>query len=79
ASLARSHARRERAGATRPRAAASGPARAGATRDLTDEFTWQLSLGRSRARRRAADLRFVPSSSRARKLSIGTLAALTIV
>ena len=30
-------------------------------RDLADEEPWQLSLGRSRARRRAAELRFVPA------------------
>jgi peptidoglycan hydrolase-like protein with peptidoglycan-binding domain len=39
---------------------------------------WQLSLGRSRARRRAAELRFVPGGSRAKRLSIGTLAALSV-
>jgi peptidoglycan hydrolase-like protein with peptidoglycan-binding domain len=47
-------------------------------RDLADELPWELSLGRSRARRRAAELRFVPASSRAKRLSIGTLAALTV-
>jgi peptidoglycan hydrolase-like protein with peptidoglycan-binding domain len=47
-------------------------------RDLADEDAWQLSLGRSRARRRAAELRFVASSSRAKRISIGTLAALTV-
>jgi peptidoglycan hydrolase-like protein with peptidoglycan-binding domain len=46
-------------------------------RDLADEGTWQLSLGRSRARRRAADLHFVPSGRRAKRLSIGALAAFT--
>lgn len=38
---------------------------------------WELSLGRSRARRRAAKLMFVPTKSRVRRLSLGTLVALT--
>jgi peptidoglycan hydrolase-like protein with peptidoglycan-binding domain len=46
-------------------------------RDLSDSETWELSLGRSRARRRATQLRFVPASSRAKRLSLGTLVALT--
>jgi peptidoglycan hydrolase-like protein with peptidoglycan-binding domain len=46
-------------------------------RDLADGELWDLSLGRSRARRRAEQLRFVPASSRARRLSLGTLVALT--
>jgi peptidoglycan hydrolase-like protein with peptidoglycan-binding domain len=47
-------------------------------RDLGDNELWELSLGRSRARRRAAELRFVPTGSRAKRLSLGTLAALTV-
>jgi len=47
-------------------------------RDLADAEPWQLSLGRSRARRRAAELRFVPTGSRAKRLSLGTLVALTV-
>ncbi len=47
-------------------------------RDLADEEPWQLSLGRSRARRRAAELRFVPAGSRAKRVSLGALAALTV-
>ncbi len=47
-------------------------------RDLADEETWELSLGRSRARRRAVELRFVPTSSRAKRLSLGALVALTV-
>jgi peptidoglycan hydrolase-like protein with peptidoglycan-binding domain len=47
-------------------------------RDLAEDLPWQLSLGRSRARRRAAELRFVPSSSRAKRVSLGALAALTV-
>jgi peptidoglycan hydrolase-like protein with peptidoglycan-binding domain len=46
-------------------------------RDLSLHDPWELSLGRSRARRRAAQLRFVPASSRARRLSLGALVALT--
>jgi peptidoglycan hydrolase-like protein with peptidoglycan-binding domain len=52
-------------------------ARREAARDLAEEDHWELSLGRSRARRRAAQLRFVPASSRARRLSLGALVALT--
>jgi peptidoglycan hydrolase-like protein with peptidoglycan-binding domain len=46
-------------------------------RDLAAEEPWELSLGRSRARRRAAELRFVPTGSRAKRLSLGALAALS--
>jgi peptidoglycan hydrolase-like protein with peptidoglycan-binding domain len=46
-------------------------------RDLAHAEPWELSLGRSRARRRAAELRFVPSGSRAKRLSLGALAALS--
>jgi peptidoglycan hydrolase-like protein with peptidoglycan-binding domain len=46
-------------------------------RDLTDREPWELSLGRSRARRRAVQLRFVPASTRAKRLSLGALVALT--
>jgi peptidoglycan hydrolase-like protein with peptidoglycan-binding domain len=47
-------------------------------RDIFDETAWHLSLGRSRARRRAAHLRFAPTSTRTRRLSIGALAALSV-
>jgi peptidoglycan hydrolase-like protein with peptidoglycan-binding domain len=47
-------------------------------RDLAAEELWELSLGRSRARRRAAELRFVPASSRAKRISLGALAALSV-
>jgi peptidoglycan hydrolase-like protein with peptidoglycan-binding domain len=47
-------------------------------RDLAAEQLWELSLGRSRARRRAAELRFVPASSRAKRISLGALAALSV-
>jgi peptidoglycan hydrolase-like protein with peptidoglycan-binding domain len=46
-------------------------------RDLAAEEVWELSLGRSRARRRAAELRFVPTGSLAKRISLGALAALT--
>jgi peptidoglycan hydrolase-like protein with peptidoglycan-binding domain len=87
ASLERSRDRRARAGRSR-RASSTHPGNAASllsmrssaqrTRDLADEEAWDLSLGRSRARRRATELRFVPAGSRAKRLSIGTLAALTV-
>ncbi len=88
ASLARSQARRSRAQRGRGvrRAPHAGSLAAllehrGAprlARDLADETPWQLSLGRSRARRRAAQLRFVPTGSRAKRVSLGAIAALTV-
>jgi peptidoglycan hydrolase-like protein with peptidoglycan-binding domain len=93
ASLERSRARRGRADRTsigRRRASAMQlvspvslaaliDARRGvrAERDLSDEGAWELSLGRSRARRRARELRFVPGSTRAKRASLGALVALT--
>jgi peptidoglycan hydrolase-like protein with peptidoglycan-binding domain len=82
ASLERSRARRERARrGWRRRPAAVNQLLASSSlnhpRDLADEAAWQLSLGRSRARRRAAEMHFVPSSTRAKRLSIGALAAFT--
>src|SRR5439155_8233059 len=47
-------------------------------RDLAAPELWELSLGRSRARRRAAELQFVPTGSRAKRASLGALAALTV-
>jgi peptidoglycan hydrolase-like protein with peptidoglycan-binding domain len=88
ASLERSRARRTRAARGRARRSASSVAPASAlidtgvhlrqARDLAEAEIWQLSLGRSRARRRAAQLRFVPPSSRAKRAGIGALAALTV-
>ncbi|HEY1833532.1 MAG TPA: peptidoglycan-binding protein [Solirubrobacteraceae bacterium] len=89
ASLQRSRARRDRAtrGQVRPGTYAESPSilallgdqdRRIADRDLAEEQVWQLSLGRSRARRRAAELQFVPAGSRAKRLSLGALAALTV-
>jgi peptidoglycan hydrolase-like protein with peptidoglycan-binding domain len=93
ASLQRSRARRERAGRARkssakPRFASDrrsfDPFGLGALlkdgrerRDLAASEPWELSLGRSRARRRAEEIRFVPSGSRAKRLSLGALAALS--
>src|SRR5271170_4477711 len=89
ASLERSLARRGRTAGARSRRGAH-PSSSLATlldargallrqpRDLADEEPWQLSLGRSRARRRAAELRFVPTGSRAKRVSLGALAALTV-
>jgi peptidoglycan hydrolase-like protein with peptidoglycan-binding domain len=90
-SLERSRARRARAsrGNGRGRSAAASPLSALAAtrlfsphgsrtaRDLADGEPWELSLGRSRARRRAAELRFVPAGTRAKRLSLGALVALT--
>src|SRR5437660_1776459 len=48
-----------------------------ATRDLSDVEHCRHSLERSLTRRRAAQLQFVPPRSRARRASLGALAALT--
>jgi peptidoglycan hydrolase-like protein with peptidoglycan-binding domain len=45
-------------------------------RNLADSEPWDLSTLRSRTRRRAAELQFVPGSKRARRVSLGTLVAL---
>jgi peptidoglycan hydrolase-like protein with peptidoglycan-binding domain len=82
-SLERSLARRARSG-SRSRHVASNrlPGTSLLThsgeRDLAAGELWELSLGRSRARRRAAEIRFVPASSRAKRISLGALAALTV-
>ncbi len=47
------------------------------SRDLADAEAWELSLGRSRARRRARQLTFVPTKSRVKRISLGTLVALS--
>jgi peptidoglycan hydrolase-like protein with peptidoglycan-binding domain len=88
ASLERSRARRARAMRGRVRNGADPStslsalldtrARMREQRDLADEAAWQLSLGRSRARRRSAELRFVPTSSRAKRASLGALAAFSV-
>lgn len=79
-SLARSRARRQRD--ARVHSPYSAPTEAVlapclSARDLGEREPWQLSLGRSRTRRRAAELQFVPSGARARRVSVGALAALT--
>ena len=84
ASYERSRARRARAtrGGARRDAHAGGSLSAlldaRRARDLAEVEPWQLSLGRSRARRRAAELRFAPTPSRAKRVSLGALAALTV-
>jgi peptidoglycan hydrolase-like protein with peptidoglycan-binding domain len=92
ASLERSLARRGRVGARPRRGAHSSSSLSmlldarGALRqprDLANDEPWQLSLGRSRARRRARELRFVPTDrskigQRAKRVSLGALAALTV-
>ncbi len=93
ASYARSRARRERAAGRRgPRNGTSAQfppslsallsnrahGRNGAAiRDLAETEAWELSLGRSRARRRAEELRFVPGRARAKRISLGALVALS--
>ncbi len=53
-----------------------GRGRGPTARDLTEAEPWDLSLGRSRARRRAEELRFVPAGTRAKRISLGALVAL---
>lgn len=45
-------------------------------RNLADEEPWELSTLRSRTRRKAAELQFVPTATRARRISLGTLIAI---
>ncbi|MFZ1154268.1 MAG: peptidoglycan-binding protein [Solirubrobacteraceae bacterium] len=45
-------------------------------RNLADSEPWDLSMLRSRTRRRAAELQFVPTATRARRVSLGTLIAI---
>jgi peptidoglycan hydrolase-like protein with peptidoglycan-binding domain len=89
ASFERSRERRARASRGRARRSAhaggslstlldSRPGALRQARDLAEDHPWQLSLGRSRARRRAAQLRFVPSGSRAKRASLGALVALSV-
>ncbi|MBA3808080.1 MAG: peptidoglycan-binding protein [Solirubrobacterales bacterium] len=88
ASLERSRARRNNAAHGRARRSPAGlctpsvlldtRSEARAVRDLADDDAWHLSLGRSRARRRAANLQFVPAGSRAKRASLGALAAFTV-
>jgi peptidoglycan hydrolase-like protein with peptidoglycan-binding domain len=92
ASYARSRARRERSASRRLLGAGAKqfspsltallgvPAhaqRGASVRDLAAAEAWELSLGRSRARRRARELRFVPAGTRAKRISLGALVALS--
>jgi peptidoglycan hydrolase-like protein with peptidoglycan-binding domain len=82
ASLARSRARRERA----DKRAARSPMRLAnlmdarnklpSPRNLAESEPWDLSTLRSRTRRRATELQFVPTATRARRVSLGTLIAI---
>jgi peptidoglycan hydrolase-like protein with peptidoglycan-binding domain len=83
ASLTRSQARRER---TADKRSARSPFRLAnlmdahnrlpSPRNLADSEPWDLSTLRSRTRRRAAELQFVPTATRARRVSLGTLIAI---
>jgi peptidoglycan hydrolase-like protein with peptidoglycan-binding domain len=83
ASLARSQARRERASEKRTARSSLRLAnlmdarnRLLDPRNLADSEPWDLSLLRSRTRRRASELQFVPTATRARRVSLGTLIAI---
>jgi peptidoglycan hydrolase-like protein with peptidoglycan-binding domain len=90
-SYARSRARRERSVSKRRVSAGAKqsppsltallgiPSQRGdaSARDLAAADPWELSLGRSRARRRARELRFVPAGTRAKRISLGALVALS--
>jgi peptidoglycan hydrolase-like protein with peptidoglycan-binding domain len=81
-SLTRSWARRERLhrGSTASARRAVFELRelhAPTIRDLAEREAWTVSLERSLARRHAAQLRFVPARTRAGKLSLATIAALS--
>jgi peptidoglycan hydrolase-like protein with peptidoglycan-binding domain len=45
-------------------------------RNLADSEPWDISMLRSRTRRRAVELQFVPTATRARRVSLGTLIAI---
>jgi peptidoglycan hydrolase-like protein with peptidoglycan-binding domain len=82
ASLVRSRARRERA----EKHAARAPMRLAnlmdarnrlpSPRNLADSEPWERSTLRSRTRRRASEIQFVPTATRARRISLGTLIAI---
>jgi peptidoglycan hydrolase-like protein with peptidoglycan-binding domain len=82
-SLARSRARRNRSSdepgsrrSSRLSSLIDARHRLPSPRDLSSSEPWELSLLRSQTRRRAADLQFVPTTSKARRLSLGTLVAI---
>lgn len=82
ASLARSLERRERA----EKRAARSPMRLTnlmdarnrlpSPRNLAESEPWERSTLRSRTRRRASEIQFVPTATRARRVSLGTLIAI---
>jgi peptidoglycan hydrolase-like protein with peptidoglycan-binding domain len=82
ASLSRSRARRERA----EKRAARSPTRLAnlmdarnrlpSPRNLAESEPWERSTLRSRTRRRASEIQFVPTATRARRVSLGTLIAI---
>lgn len=91
ASLARSRARRERVdkrAARSPMRLANlvdarnrllndrGSLRSPIARNLAETEPWELSTMRSHTRRRASELQFVPTATRARRVSLGTLIAI---
>lgn len=53
-----------------------GRKRLPSSRNLADSEPWHLSTLRSRTRRRASELQFVPTTTRARRVSLGTLIAI---
>jgi peptidoglycan hydrolase-like protein with peptidoglycan-binding domain len=81
-SLARSRARRERA----EKRATGSPMRLAnlmdarnrlpSPRNLAESEPWERSTLRSRTRRRASEIQFVPTTTRARRISLGTLIAI---
>ncbi|HEY5195265.1 MAG TPA: peptidoglycan-binding protein [Solirubrobacteraceae bacterium] len=82
ASLNRSRARRDRA----EKKATRSPMRLAnlvdarnrlpSPRNLADSEPWERSTLRSRTRRRASEIQFVPTATRARRVSLGTLIAI---
>jgi peptidoglycan hydrolase-like protein with peptidoglycan-binding domain len=83
ASLARSQARRAQTASKRAAGSSlrlsnliDARNRLPSPRNLADTEPWDMSLLRSRTRRRASELQFVPTASRARRVSLGTLIAI---
>jgi peptidoglycan hydrolase-like protein with peptidoglycan-binding domain len=82
ASLARSQARRERTADKRSGSSSrlanlmDARNRLSDSRNLAESEPWDLSMLRSRTRRRAVELQFVPTATRARRVSLGTLIAI---
>src|ERR1022692_3372112 len=82
ASLARSRARRERAEKRVARSSMrlanlmDARNRLPSPRNLADIEPWERSTLHSRTRRRASEIQFVPTATRARRVSLGTLIAI---